>query len=299
MAFTVLSWNVEQFEGLADPNDHKIAQYIRKSNPDRPIDSMAQKYWPDIISIYEVKNSHQAFLFANKYFKKYLTFITDGPNNQEIMILIKEDKFNHITVTQKHKFKIDNPYLRPGALVTVTKNNLHTNLLFLHSKSGIKADAFGDRFEITKHIFNLNKHLQRIQEDSGLEARLIILGDLNTMGLKFPKSLVAHEIQSNEDEINGLAYLAEKAYRSGFNGMKFAIKKHDLTFSNKNDRLQSNLDHVLISDGIQLDDLGTRPSDSLPFQVSVNGWIDKPTVALRNQFIADYSDHCSLFLKVQ
>lgn len=294
MSFKVLSWNIEHFKGLSDPRATDLAAYIKGSGLNPPSNDP-----PDIIAIYEVENSHQGFLFALTHFKNYLTFITEGQNSQEIMILVKKDAFDHITITQNHIFKIGNPYLRPGALLTVSKNNVHTNLLFLHSASGILSDAFGDRIEIAGHFFNLNRQLQKIEDDGGTAARLIILGDLNTMGLRFPRNLVSQKILSYGEERDGLAQLAARAHQSGFTGMEFAVKKHDLTFSNPNDRDQSNLDHVIISDGIHLTNLGNRPDDNAAFKVSVNGWIDKPSGPDRNNFINSMSDHCSLFFKVQ
>jgi hypothetical protein len=279
MAFTVLSWNVEHFDGLSDTRANNIAGFIQQHNP-------------DLIAIYELEDSHSGFLFAHAHFQGFITFITEGQNNQEILILVNSARFDHITVTQQHKFRIGNPFLRPGALATLTQQGVHTNVLFLHSASGTLGDAFGDRVEIANHIFNLNRRLQEIEQDGGLAARLIVTGDFNTMGLQFPRKLVSHRLQTFQDELTGLAHLASRAHRPNFQGMVFATKEHDLTFS-------SNLDHVLVSAGVQLPNRGNRPSDGNPFQVSVQGWIQQPSGPARNDFINTRSDHCALIFTVQ
>lgn len=286
MAFTVVSWNVEHFDGLIDPRANNIASFIQQFNP-------------DVIAIYELEDSHNGFLFAYTHFQDFLTFITEGQNNQEIMLLVNHVQFEHITVTQQHKFRIGNPYLRPGALATLTQNGVHTNLLFLHSASGTLAEDFGDRAEIANHCFNLNKRLQEIEQSSGLTARLIITGDFNTMGLQFPRKLVSHRVQTFQEEFDGLAHLANRAHRDNFQGMSFASKEHDLTFSNPNNRDQSNLDHVLISSGVNLETRGNRQVDGNPFQVSVQGWIQQPSGQARNEFINTRSDHCALIFTVE
>ena len=286
MAFTVFSWNVEHFDGLSDARANDIAGFIQQHNP-------------DLIAIYELEDSHGGFLFAHAHFQGFFTFITEGQNNQEILILANSAQFDHISVTQQHKFRIGNPFLRPGALATLTQQGVHTNVLFLHSASGPLGDAFGDRIEIATHIFNLNKRLQEIEQDSGLAARLIVTGDFNTMGLQFPRKLVSHRVQTFQDELTGLAHLASRAHRPNFQGMAFAAKEHDLTFSNPNNRDQSNLDHVLVSAGVQLANRGNRPSDGNPFQISVQGWIQQPSGQARDDFINTRSDHCALIFTVQ
>lgn len=286
MAFTVLSWNVEHFDGLPDARANHVAAFIQQHNP-------------DVIAIYELEDSHGGFLFAHAHFPGFLTFITEGQNNQEILVLANPAQFDHVTVTQQHRFRIGNPYLRPGALATLTQQGVHTSVLFLHSASGTLADAFGDRLEIAGHIFNLNRRLQEIEADTGLAARLIVTGDFNTMGLQFPRRLVSHRVQTFQEEFAGLAHLAGRAHRPNFQGMAFAAKEHDLTFSNPNDRDQSDLDHVLASAGVQLANRGNRPADGQPFEVSVQGWIQQPSGPARNDFINTRSDHCALIFTVQ
>ena len=179
MAFTVVSWNVEHFDGGTDPRAVAVADHIRQFNA-------------DVITIYELENDHGGWNFARNFFPGHFTFITEGQNSQELLILVNPANIDHVAITQRHRFRLRNPFLRPGALVTVTQNNDHTNLLFLHTASGTTGDAFGDRVEMAERFFALNKVLQELEENGGPPARLIICGDLNTMGLQYPRKIQAN-----------------------------------------------------------------------------------------------------------
>ena len=126
----------------------------------------------------------------------------------------------------------------------MTQDGIHTNILFLHVASMTLADGFGDRFEILGHAFNLNKKIQQLAERSEEPARLIIVGDLNTMGLQFPRKIKSHRVLTGEQELVGLDDLAAQAYRTGFQGMSCAIKEHDLTYSNQSGSEKGDLDHL-------------------------------------------------------
>jgi hypothetical protein len=81
--------------------------------------------------------------------------------------------------------------------------------------------------------------------------------------------------------------------------MTVAPKEFDITFSNANNRQASGLDHVIVSDGLQLTNQGNRVSDGQPFEVRVQGWQQLGTQAQRNQFINNLSDHNALVFEVQ
>lgn len=283
MAFSVCSWNVERFQGGSGAQALAARDLINGFSPR-----------PDIIAIYEVTNSHGAFQFARDFYRSHLAFITEGQNSQEILVLIDPTAFDHVTVVQKHKFRIGNPYLRPGALVTVTQQNVPTNILFVHSASWPFADGFGDRFEILEHVFSLNERVQEISVQTGEPARLVVTGDLNTMGLRYPRNLVSHQMVTGQQELDGVVHLAGRAHIDNFQGMMLATKEHADTFSNRSGSQMSNLDHVLISDGLQLDQLGPAGAQ---FEVRVRGWQQLQGQA-RRDFIDNVSDHCALYFTV-
>ncbi len=284
MAFTVVSWNVEHFDGGTDQRANAVAAHIQRFNA-------------DIITIYELEDEHGGWIFARHFFPGHFTFITEGRNSQELLILVNPANFGHVAITQRHRFRLRNPFLRPGALVTVSQDNVHTNLLFLHTASGTTGDAFGDRVEMAERFFDLNRALQAIEEDGGPPARLASCGDLNTMGLQYPRRIQANRLLTDAEELDGLRELATRAHRANFQGMTVAPKEFDITFSNANNRQASGLDHVIVSDGLQLTRQGNRP-DGQPFDVRVEGWQQLATQAQRNQFINDISDHNALIFEV-
>lgn len=285
MSFSVLSWNVKAFCGGIDVKANRVSTLIHSFAP-----------VPDVVAIYEVENSHGAFRFARHFFPNCICFITEGQNNKEILLIVNHAAFDFVTLTQKHKFKIGNPHLRPGALVTLTQDGIHTNILFLHPASFTSADGFGDRFEMYGHAFSLNERIQELAVAAGEPARLIIAGDLNTMGLQFPRPLVSQRILTGQREIVGLAYMADRAHIDGFDEMSLAVKEHDLTFRNRSGRKTGDLDHVLVSSGLQLVNLGNL-DDGTPFTVRVEGWQQLAGDA-RVDFIDNVSDHCALYFSV-
>jgi hypothetical protein len=94
--------------------------------------------------------------------------------------------------------------------------------------------------------------------------------------------------------INGVVELAGRAHINNLAGMTFTFKEHDQTFSNSSGSQASNLDHVVVSDGLQLEQLGPAGGQ---FQVRVHGWQQLSGEARRN-FIDNASDHCALYFTV-
>jgi hypothetical protein len=90
--------------------------------------------------------------------------------------------------------------------------------------------------------------------------------------------------------INGVVELAGRAHINNHAGMTFTSKEHDQTLSNSSGSQPSNLDHVIVSDGLQLDQLGPAGGQ---FQLRVHGWQQLSGEARRN-FIDNDSDHCAL-----
>lgn len=277
---------MESFRGGTDTRADDVASLIQSFAPA-----------PDVVALSEIEDSHGAFLFIENYFPDYIGYITEGQNNKEILVAINHSNFDFVTINQKYKFKIGNPNLRPGVLLTLKQGNIYTNLLVLHSASMTLADGFGDRYEIIKHAFDLNERIQELSIAVGIPPRLIITGDLNTMGLQFPRTLVAHWSITGPDEIEGVAHLASRAHIDGQLGMSFAPKQYNLTFSNKSGSKTGDLDHVVLSAGLNLTDLGNL-ADGSPFQVRVEGW-QQLAGNTRSNFIDNISDHCALYFTVQ
>jgi endonuclease/exonuclease/phosphatase family metal-dependent hydrolase len=272
MKFSFLSWNVEHFRGGGE-RLNKVAKHIKDQNP-------------DIFGLLEIEGADILSLMQNK-FSTYDFALTDGPEVQEILVGWRRNKFSQAIFTQKREFKAFNPSLRPGALLTVTLNSVNHNLLFLHTDSGVEAPDFGNRSEMFEHGWKLKKAIDKIAGGPG-QGHLIILGDLNTMGLQFPTPKKANTKVDAQAEIAALATFAGQA------GMRLLPKDLDVTW--KGSQGESNLDHVLASNALQFGGQGTTPAGQ-PASVAVRGW-NQLSGEARKKFLAEISDHSSLFAEV-
>lgn len=270
MGFSVLSWNVEHFQGGA-ARLAKVAQHIRSQNP-------------DIFGLLEVEKLDVLSLMQGE-FSDYTFGITDGPQSMEILVGWRTSKFAQAIFTQKRDFKVFNPKLRPGALLSVKEGGTNFNILFLHTDSGTDAAAFGNRFEMFEKILSMKKALDSIANGA---SNLIVLGDLNTMGLFYPTRAQSNERVPPATEIQNLDKQAGKR------AMSMLPKNEALTFNNGT--LTSDLDHVLASDQLAFASQGNDALGGTAF-VSVRGWINLASAA-RTQFIDQISDHCSMFVEV-
>lgn len=272
MAFSVLSWNIEHFK--KDVNRTQlVADKIKEHNP-------------DVFTILETE-SLDTLEMMRDHFTAYDFHITDGKQAQEIMVGVRRGVFSQVTFTQKREFDSGNPYLRPGALLTVIKSGNMYNLLFLHNDSGPDAAAFGNRFEMIDRVQNMAKAIHKKNPD----ARVIVAGDLNTMGMAFPSQRVGDKRVTMEEEIEGVASLMAKY------DFQWAGKQHDATWLSKPGSYTSNLDHVIHSAGVQLNELGTR-SDGKPYYVKVQGWVGL-SKGQQQTYLDKYSDHCLLYWEVK
>jgi hypothetical protein len=179
-ALSILSWNVEHF-GKTKRNS---------STPNKPvgpiIDLIAEKK-ADVVAIYEVVGRH-IFEAVTAKMPEYHFHITEGSQTQEILVGVKRDLSSFFT--QKTEFKSGAQFLRPGALLTVTKNSIQYPLLFLHLKSMSDPKGFGLRDDMTEKAIKLKKLLDKDRKKAGLagKSNFIFLGDLNTMGMNITYS---------------------------------------------------------------------------------------------------------------
>jgi exonuclease III len=272
MAFSVLSWNIEHFK----PN----------ANRTLAVATRIKEHKPDIFAILETE-SLDTLEMMQQHFPTYNFHITDGKQTQEIMVGVRQTVFDQVAFTQKREFDNGNPFLRPGALLTLNKNNQLYNILFLHNDSGTDASAFGNRFEMIDKVKNMARAINRIKPD----AKVIIAGDLNTMGMSFPNLRKSNLRVSMEEEISGVASLMN-AYN-----YQWATKQHDATWLSKPGSFDSNLDHVIHSETVTLTPLGNR-TDGNPYQVRVAGWVGL-TEAQQKTYMETLSDHCLLYWEVE
>ncbi len=270
--FSFLSWNVEHFKGGAD-RLKRVAAHIKPQNP-------------DIFGLLEVENADVLALMRD-HFPDYDFAVTDGPEVQEILLGWRRGKFEQAVFTQKREFKAYNPALRPGALLSVRLQGAYYNLLYLHTDSGPDAPAFGNRAEMFAKIGKMKAAIDGIAGGPG-KGNLIVLGDLNTMGLLYPGTVKKDRRVSGEEEVAALGAFAEMM------NMKPLAKEFDATWHGSGNKTSA-LDHVLASQPLNFTELGKR--DGKPFQVRVRGW-NQLTGPARDKFLAEISDHSSLFAQV-
>jgi len=283
MSTRIVSWNVKEFGKQRETNTQaKMRARVRK------IAQLVREQAPSIFGILEVE-SIDILSFMQDEFPNYDFGVTDGPrNNKEILVGWRRGEFDQTAFTQKRQFDLYNPYLRPGALLSVSRAGAWLNVLFLHTDSGTEARDFGNRYEMVDKIWSLKKAIDR--KTPNKPENLIVMGDLNTMGLHFPYRRKAHYLVDGSKEIDALEQYANK------NGMKVLKKSHDETWASSSKNMTSDLDHAITSDHLTFNDI-TNNAAGDPVAVSVTGWVEK-TPTQRAKFLDDISDHCAICLSV-
>lgn len=277
--FSIASWNVEHFGTERD-------SAVRDARVRRVVDFLAAQD-PDIFALFEVEGKH-VFDSLVEGMPGYTFQITEGPQTQEILVGVRRN----ITafITQKVEYRSGTTHMRPGQLVTVRTSDGHDySILFLHVASGVAPRGMGLRDDMVQRAFDFRKVLDKAAGGRG-EARYLVLGDLNSMGLDYPfgRAIDAEtELRKWDKEARRVAVQ-----------MNRLPKTHHASWSNgSGSRIpDSALDHVYAASRLRFRDFPL--ADGATAAVSVRGWVDEPTDAKKDQWIADYSDHCLLYLEV-
>lgn len=266
-AFSIASWNVEHF----------------KNNPER-IDlvlNFLKDQKPDVFALYEVESSEVYSTLVSKL-PVYHFHITEGPQTQEILVGVK--KTLTAFFTQKVEFKSGNTYLRPGALLTINLNGKDYPILFLHTKSSTKPIGLGLRDDMFERAFKFKRYLDKLSNGANqCPSNFIFLGDLNTMGMKYPfkrEIIVDFELQKLDSG-------AKKTK------MHRLTKNKPFTWWNGPGSYKpSNLDHVIASDQLKFKKFNGA-------EIDVRGWPEKNTDQEKTDWINKYSDHGLLFFQIE
>lgn len=292
--FSVASWNLEHF-GISRRINGKKETAIQIGERILRVANYLKVVNADITALYEVTGS-QVFTKFREVFPTHQFFITEGPQSQEILVMVKPGL--SVFITQKTEFKSGSTYLRPGALATVTVNNENYMLLFLHLKSLTDAKGFGLRDDMLNRAVNFRGKLikalrYQMKEEQGLASlppvnavpapHYIFLGDLNIMGLNYRGRV--NDITA-KDEMDNLDMLCKRNSVQ----MRRLAKDYTLTYR-KDAKLESDLDHVVATNHIQF-----KPFNG--FDVQIMGWPQKTTDKERDQWRLDYSDHALLYFEV-
>jgi len=268
--FSVASWNVEHF-GDDSGRVQRVIDFLKKQKP-------------DVFGLYEVEGKTVFDAIVNTM-PDYTFQITEGVQTQEILVGVR--KTLTAFITQRIEFRSGTTHMRPGQLVTVVKGGVNYALLFLHLASGTNPRGMGLRDDMLERAIDFRKALDKAAGGTG-KARYIFLGDLNTMGMKYPfdRNIVT------DVELAKWDALATKAK------MMRLVKTHDFSWSNgsKSKIKPSNLDHVFATTNLKFKNF-KRP-DGTKAQVAVRGWATEPSVAAQDAWIERFSDHSLLYFEV-
>lgn len=266
-AFSLVSWNVEHFKG-------------KPERTSRVIDVLKNQK-PDVFALMEVEGKTVFDDLVSKM-PGYQFHITEGSQVQEVLVGVKRGLTAFFT--QKVGFKAGNSFLRPGALLTVNVAGSNYSLLFLHTKSGSSPIGLGIRDDQFNRAYKFKKKVLDKASGGPGKANFLFLGDLNTMGMKYPygKSIVA------QTELDKLDREAKKVK------MRRLTKTSDATWWNGSGSryAPADLDHVVASDHLKFKKFSGEDID-------VRGWPKETTDNKKTKWINRYSDHGLLYLEIQ
>lgn len=270
--FSVASWNVEHFK--EDPQRvGRVVDFVKDQNP-------------DVFGLYEVEGA-TVFQTLVDRMPNYTFQITEGLQTQEILVGVK--KTVTAFITQKTEFKAGTTHMRPGQLVTVTKNGKNYSMLFLHLASGDNPRGMGLRDDMLERAFDFRTTLDKAAGGPG-KAHYLFLGDLNTMGMKYPFD---RSIDPDLELKKWDKYAAKTKI-----AMQRLAKTHPASWSNGSGSSipPSNLDHVFASTNLHFKTFAAP--DGTAAEVSVRGWATESSTAKQDKWIQDYSDHSLLYFEV-
>ncbi|MEE4277882.1 MAG: endonuclease/exonuclease/phosphatase family protein [Halieaceae bacterium] len=259
------SWNVEHFHGRPE----RVA---------RVVDLLAETR-PDIFALYEVKGK-DVYEDLKRAMPGHNFVITERTDSSSMEILVGVRKSLSVFITQRDEFRSRLPTMRPGIFATVTKADVEYCFLFLHLKSFDDPRSWGLRDDMFHHVARLKRALDRRGD---AEPNLLVLGDLNTMGLS-----AAYNDVSDIDGKQELAFVANRMRRAN---MRRLPPSHELSWWNGSDNYApgSSLDHVFASEHMRFRSFRSGA------EIKVVGWPDEPTDEAKRAWIEAYSDHALLY----
>jgi len=277
-AFSVLSWNVEHFGKTKKGSS-------RPKKPLGPIFDLIADQKADVLAIYEVVGRMVFDEIVDKL-PDYTFHITEGPQTQEILVGVRKNL--QAFFSQKTTFKSGASMLRPGALLTITKNGHNYSLLFLHLKSMTVPKGFGLRDDMTQRAMDFKKTLDKAHKKKRLpgKSNFIFLGDLNTMGMNLTFSKKDISAQEEIDRLSKRLAAKSVAMR--------ILSKTDPTYwpGSESDYPIGDLDHVVAVNHLRFKSFSGK-------EVDVRGWVEKSTDNQKDKWAEKFSDHALLFFEVQ
>lgn len=269
-----MSWNIRHFRGDPQRAD-TVASMIRAVDP-------------DVFAIIEFEAKEVALSFVADGFDDYDFGLTDSRQQIEFLVGWRRGRFDQVLYTQRREFQAGNQFLRPGGLLSFTEpgDPAFYNALFLHTDSGKTVDDYDNRQEMFDRTWGLRGALATKHTQNG-QPRLIVMGDLNTMGRSRTNTLPT---------IRAVDEVAQLEADAAANGMRALQKSSPLTYRSAGGSLRGELDHALISTDLNVQQFNDPVQQINPFEVEVSGWNLLPEPD-RTDFITTISDHCALVVE--
>lgn len=264
------SWNVEHFRGKQDRVE-RVVSLLKETNP-------------DVFALYEVEGK-QVFNNLMSMMSTHSFFITEKTDKANMEILIGVRRSLNAFVTQRDEFRSKVPTLRPGTLVTLQINGENYGILFLHLKSFPDPRSWGLRDDMFRNVASLKRKLDNSPEASPT-AKMIVIGDLNTMGLSAPYNNISD--LSIDEEIRFLEKRFERV------SLRRLPKTAELSWWNGSDKYApgSPLDHVFGDINLNFKKFSGGA------EVKVIGWPELNTETKQKAWIDKFSDHALLYGEV-
>jgi endonuclease/exonuclease/phosphatase family metal-dependent hydrolase len=260
--FSFASWNVEHFSN----DSSRVSNVVDTLNDCNP----------DVFALFEVRGKAVFNTMTQKMPNYHFSILENRTQvNMEILVGVKRTFQSFVTFREEFKSKV--PSLRPGALVTLTLNNEQYPILFLHLKSLSYPRDWGLRDDMFRHVAKLKRTLDKVAEAQNTKSNLMVVGDLNTMGLNAPYNNISDLSQDQE-----IASVDKRLSRVGFSRK---VKTHEASWWGGTDTYEpSKLDHVYAPDHLTFKDFNGSDID-------VIGWPQKQTKRDKIRWINKYSDH--------
>lgn len=269
--FSIVSWNVKHFKN--DLNRvGRVVQFLKNQNP-------------DVFALFEVVGK-EVFDEMNKNFSDYSFQITEGPQTQEILVGIRNTLTSFIT--QRVEFKSGTTHMRPGQLVTITKDEIIYSLMFLHLASSTQPRGMGLRDDMLYRAVKFRKALDRAAGGKN-KANYIFLGDLNVMGMNYPyKKDIEADIELKKWVDRAKRYYGIRLLRKTFNKTWYGGSTSSYE--------PADLDHVFAAKHLEFKVFKNQNNEDV--EVDVRGWVNKKTKAEKDTWIRNCSDHSLLYFEV-
>ena len=145
---------------------------------------------------------------------------------------------------------------------------------------------------VNDQAFNLKRKLDNLTDST---TNFVILGDLNTMGLKYPKQIIADRIADTDREIDYIDQ-SQRIGRYGRQPRMRRLKKPVGTHLSTRYGI-ADLDHIIASEHLNFKSQQNFGENG-NFEVLLYGWRQFTDKQEKIKFAKEISDHCLLLCEL-